>query len=122
MAPMFHFLERIVPKLIVRCSKALFNQSGMVNGTDSATHFLMEEFARRVRVNPRYSLRAYARTLGMSPGALSEVLRNRRPLSLKAAEKVIKALGLTGLDADKLYSFVEQERRKGVTEAPGQNA
>lgn len=90
----------------------------MVNGTDSATHFLMEEFTRRVRVNPRYSLRAYARALGMSPGALSEVLRERRPLSLKAAEKVIKALGLTGLEADKLYSFVEQEKRKGVADIP----
>jgi len=84
--------------------------------SESAPQFLLKEFARRVRVNPSYSLRAFARSLGLSAGALSEILRHRRPLSLKAAEKVIQSLGLKGIEADKLYSFVETERRKGVAQ------
>jgi len=81
---------------------------------ESAPQFLMEEFDRRVRVNPRYSLRAYARSLGLSPGALSEVLRGRRPLSLKAAARVVKSLGLDKGEAHRLYSFIESERRSEI--------
>ncbi len=80
-------------------------------GTDSAPQFLMDEFARRVRTNARYSLRAYARSLGMSPGALSEVLRGVRPLSHKAAARVIRSLGLNKGEANRLYSFIESEKR-----------
>jgi transcriptional regulator with XRE-family HTH domain len=66
----------------------------MLPSTESYTTFLAEELARRMRANPRYSQRAFARQLGMSPGELSEILRGRRKLSLKATLKVAKALGL----------------------------
>lgn len=79
--------------------------------TDSAPHFLREEFDRRVRANPRYSLRAFARDLGTSAGALSEVLRGRRPLSHKVAGRFVKALGLGRAEANVLYSFIESVKR-----------
>jgi uncharacterized protein (TIGR02147 family) len=84
----------------------------MIFETDSVQTFLAQEFSRRVRLNPRYSLRAYSRALGLSSGALSEILRDRRPLSLKAAAKVAKSLGLNGAETKRLYQLVEADKRK----------
>jgi len=109
----FQNLEQIVSNSVVLPANDRFN-SFMTIDVGSAQSFLLEEFQRRVRLNPRYSLRSYARALGLSPGALSEVLRRRRPLSLKTAAKIIKSLGLSGLEADKLYSFIEDERRGSI--------
>lgn len=55
-------------------------------------NILVEELeAKRLR-NPRYSLRAFAKSLGFSPSALSEVLNGKRRLSkelcLKLADKL----------------------------------
>lgn len=57
--------------------------------------FLRRELDRRLGNNPRYSMRAFARALGMSPGELSEVLREKRPISAKACQKVATALDLS---------------------------
>jgi len=76
----------------------------------------MQEFSRRVRLNSRYSLRAYSRNLGLSSGALSEILRERRPVSLKAAAKIAKALGLNQAEAKRLYELVEAGRRKPLAQ------
>lgn len=56
--------------------------------------FLGAELARRTQANPRYSQRAFARQLGMSPGEFSEILRAKRPLSLKGMIRIAKSLGL----------------------------
>jgi uncharacterized protein (TIGR02147 family) len=56
--------------------------------------YLSDELARRIGVNPRYSLRAFARDLGMNPGRLSHVLRGHYGLSQNAAEVVAKKLNL----------------------------
>lgn len=86
----------------------------MVFETDSAPEFLQQEFHRRVRMNPKYSLRAYARSLGLSSGALSEILNQRRPLSLKAASKIAKSLGLNQKESKRLYELVETDKRKSL--------
>jgi hypothetical protein len=41
------------------------------------------DFSRRKRANSFYSLRAYARDLGVHPATLSQVLLGNRPLPLK---------------------------------------
>ncbi len=56
---------------------------------------LRRELERRCQNNPRYSLRAFAKALGMSPTALSFVLSGKRPLSKKAAQNVINILSLS---------------------------
>src|SRR4051794_37275616 len=56
------------------------------------TVYLREELARRCDFNPRYSLRAFARSLGTDPGTLSRVLTCRRPLTLKSALGMLKGL------------------------------
>lgn len=69
---------------------------------ESVQQILLNEFRRRVQLNSRYSLRAFAKTLGLSSGALSEILNQRRPVSAKAAAKISKALGLTTTESKPL--------------------
>jgi uncharacterized protein (TIGR02147 family) len=45
-------------------------------------------------------------------------MRGRRPLTLKAAARVVKSLGLNRGEANRLYSFVENERRSEFASAP----
>ncbi len=61
----------------------------------SVNDFLRRELDRRLGSNPRYSMRAFARHLNMSPGELSEVLREKRPISSRACQKVARALNLS---------------------------
>lgn len=61
---------------------------------------LQLELSRRCRVNPRYSLRAFARTLGVSPANLSLVLSRKRPPSTKTLELMLNRLELEPLQRD----------------------
>lgn len=64
--------------------------------------FLSAEFERRVRANPRYSLRAFARDLKMSPGEVSELLNGKRQLTPKAIGKISSRLGLSTAETREL--------------------
>jgi transcriptional regulator with XRE-family HTH domain len=50
--------------------------------------YLEEELARRAGRNPRYSLRAFARHLGVDHSTLSQWLRGRRTISSRAIERL----------------------------------
>lgn len=82
----------------------------MILESTSCSQYLSEELARRIRQNPRYSQRAFARFLGLSPGELSEVLRGRRKLSLKSSFKISKALGLSAVEAKHLIFLIQKEQ------------
>lgn len=56
---------------------------------------LQEELRRRKTRNPAYSLRAFAKSLGMSPAQLSQLVSGKRPLTLKTFEKVARELELS---------------------------
>lgn len=84
----------------------------MLNEAESCGEFLRAELARRMDANPRYSQRAFAKHLQMSPGELSEVLRGQRALSLRSALKAARALGLTEREASKLMRLSELERSR----------
>lgn len=55
---------------------------------------LQNELSRRCRSNPRYSLRALARTLGVSPANLSLILSRKRPASMRTVERMLSRLDL----------------------------
>ncbi len=63
---------------------------------------LSSELERRCAGNPRYSMRSFARVLGMDPSLLSKVLRGRAPLSPKAAVHAVQVLGLEP-DASRMF-------------------
>jgi uncharacterized protein (TIGR02147 family) len=72
--------------------------------------FLQEELVRRCRANPSYSLRAFARTLDISPSALSAILRGIRPITSKMKLRLGLILGLTTIDLQ-LYSTSEKAQK-----------
>jgi uncharacterized protein (TIGR02147 family) len=102
-------LEHYVPEFVESSTGSSFNER-METETQSVQTVLLDEFSRRVKVNPRYSLRAYSKALGLSSGALSEILRKRRPVSLKAAEKIAKALRLSATETKRLFQLVQTNR------------
>lgn len=55
---------------------------------------LKQEFQRRKNNNRRYSLRAYAKFLGISPAHLSEVLNGKMGLSVRLAAQIAERLQL----------------------------
>lgn len=55
---------------------------------------LQDEFQKILAINPAYSMRAFARKLDLAPSRLSEILRGKQGLSLKAAQKVTTNLKL----------------------------
>ncbi|OQW50448.1 MAG: hypothetical protein A4S09_01245 [Proteobacteria bacterium SG_bin7] len=56
---------------------------------------LQNELAKRCQRNPRYSLRAFAKSLDTSHTVLSLVLSGKRSISKKLREKIREELGLT---------------------------
>lgn len=54
---------------------------------------IQAEFTRRKQLNSRYSLRAFARDIGLSPAFLSKLLSGQKDLSIDKAISVAKRLG-----------------------------
>ncbi|HEY8269264.1 MAG TPA: hypothetical protein VIG33_00125 [Pseudobdellovibrionaceae bacterium] len=75
----------------------------------TAADYLISIFNERKEKNPRYSLRAFARSLGVSSGQLSEILSEKRPLSHKLARRISVALALTMNESQKLIYLVSQQ-------------
>lgn len=73
----------------------------MTNLEPAYRSILAAELKERQRRNSSYSLRAFARTLGISPTMLSQVLQGKRPITIQSAIKIVEALPLS-----------EEERRR----------
>lgn len=66
--------------------------------------------------NPQYSTRAYAKKLGMSSGALTEILNGSRPVSKKIAERITEKLTLDPMERSSvLKDYVTTANRKKVS-------
>ena len=70
---------------------------------------LNTELAERCSMNPRYSLRAFARDLGLNPSRLSEVLNGKQGLSEKSGMTLAKALGFTLDESHYFCDLVQAE-------------
>lgn len=55
---------------------------------------LQNELTRRLAKNPSYSLRAFAKSLGLSPSALSEIISGKRGISLKKGSDLLSRMEL----------------------------
>ncbi|MCX6126345.1 MAG: TIGR02147 family protein [Proteobacteria bacterium] len=65
--------------------------------------FLKLELSRRIEANPRYSMRGFAKHLGLDSGYLSNVMTGKRHLSIGAAQKVVTALNLSDVEAQLIF-------------------
>jgi transcriptional regulator with XRE-family HTH domain len=88
------------------------NQLGPVSPPVSFRHFLRGELALRCGRNAQYSLRAFARFLGLDHSTLSQLLRGKRRLT----ERTVRRCGMRlGLDEDSVREFCRSEA--GVSDA-----
>lgn len=90
---------------------------GMVNiSSDEHIRFLHAELRERNLKNPRYSLRAFARDLGVSASRLSELLRGKGKMSTPFAQSIAEALGPDSEKAKLFLSMVLAEKSQNSTE------
>lgn len=83
--------------------KTMNNQS-----TEDYLRILLNEFQQRKKKNKKYSLRAFAKFLGVSHALLSLVLLKKKGLSPKMADKISTKLGLSHLERSIFISSVEK--------------
>jgi uncharacterized protein (TIGR02147 family) len=72
---------------------------------------LKEELENRTARNPRYSLRAFAKSLLVDVAALSRVLSNKQTITLKTANKIVDRLGLPEKEKDFFIVSVIEDRK-----------
>ncbi|MBI4406004.1 MAG: DUF4423 domain-containing protein [Deltaproteobacteria bacterium] len=77
-------------------------QSDLLN-IDSRRVFLKQELSKRCQKNPRYSLRSFAKALGLSHTVLSLFLSGKRTLSKKATSQVVTSLALSPREQAAFY-------------------
>lgn len=74
--------------------------------------FLQAELVRRCKINPRYSLRAFARLLTIEPSALSKILSGKRSVTPETFQRFSTQLAL---GPEKRHLYVVGAKRKGAT-------
>jgi uncharacterized protein (TIGR02147 family) len=79
-------------------------------------HTLEQYFKGKKSKNPAYSLRAYARDLGLHPSTLSKVLKGTRNLPFTNLENVASRLDLSHEEKENFFSSVLQTRGFGQAE------
>jgi uncharacterized protein (TIGR02147 family) len=92
------------------------NQLGPVSPPVSFRHFLQGELARRCARNGQYSLRAFAKFLGLDHSTLSQLLRGKRRLT----ERTVRRCGMRlGLDEASVAEFIRAEKRNDESDDNG---
>ena len=71
----------------------------------------------RKRKNSRYSLRAFAQGLGLSPTTLSQVMSGKRPFSTKVARQIFEAMGTEPNVREHIMRLITREKL-GSTQSP----
>ena len=78
--------------------------------TQDFRRLLQQEFLRRQKVNASYSIRAYARFLGINHASLSHLLSGKRAFSSKSIRRLGLRLGLTPKKIDQLSASQKKAR------------
>ena len=61
---------------------------------------LKDQLKTRQQMNPKYSMRAFAKKLALSPSKVSEILSGKKRLSADRAEEIAHKLGLSTLEKE----------------------
>lgn len=72
---------------------------------------LREELQRRCERNPRYSVRAFARALGIDVGTVSKLLSGKQTPSMKLALRILSAIELSEADEKAFLSSLAEAQR-----------
>jgi transcriptional regulator with GAF, ATPase, and Fis domain len=72
----------------------------------------IQEIAKRKASNSRYSLRAFARFLGIAPSTLSRVLANHQELSISGSKKIMRKLKFSEEQKITFITSVAEEKKR----------
>ncbi len=86
----------------------------MTMTTINIANLLEQVLKDRKQKNGGYSLRAFARDLGIKPGPLSEMMTGKRAVSPTTANLISRRLGLSQTDAKAVQGLATDGRRKDV--------
>lgn len=95
--PLFQILKHCFKKVLARPKQLRY-----LGGMTVTSEFLKSEFTKRKTKNPNFSVRAFARWLELSPAQVSQVMSGKRPLTLKALEKINKKLDISPFEKQTL--------------------
>ena len=83
---------------------------------DNYRRYLTDMFENRSLRNPSYSMRAYARDLGMGTSTLLEVLQGKYGLSKARIDKVAKNLNLTEVQTEHFNDLIIRDHSRNIQE------
>lgn len=79
-------------------------------------NYLRDEFFKRLSKNPQYSLRAFARTVGLAPSRVSMLFSHRQGLSKRKALVIGNKLGFEALFLEYFTLLVEARHARSRTQ------
>jgi len=79
------------------------NASGQ---SETFQSWLFHELERRKSINPKYSIRSFAKQLGSSPATISQVLSGKRPLTLKLANQLASKTEMSPADRKRFFGAI----------------
>ena len=82
-----------------------------MQGSESLGHFVRESFANRNTRNNKFSVRAFARQLGIQPATISEIMRGKRSVSRTYAATLLERLRCPAEEQEKILSDFSSNRR-----------
>lgn len=86
----------------------------MVYEYSSYRSFLKQVLVQRKKKNLRYSLRAMAKQIRLTPAGLSQVMNGRKHLSVETAYRIAESLGLDDTQTEYFTTLVESEKTKSL--------
>lgn len=74
--------------------------------------WLLDEYEERKKRNPRYSLRSFANSLGISAGVISKAFNGENSISLSTATKILEKLSPESDENEKILAKYEELEKK----------
>ena len=90
-----------------------FNNEAMETRSQDFKTYLQEELVLRCKRNPSYSLRSFAKAIGVSPSFLSKIFNGQRRITDQVFEKIATNLNLEPAIRS---AFVEEEKSSSDSE------
>ena len=78
--------------------------------SDQLPDLLKKIYAEKKGKNAKFSMRAFARKIGISQGRLSEIMSGKRNLTLRVAQKFVSACQLNQNEQKKIYDLVRAQK------------
>jgi uncharacterized protein (TIGR02147 family) len=75
----------------------------------TARYILEEEYLKRKKANPLFSLRQFAKKLDIPSGRLTEIISGKRQISYKVALKIVGGLDLPSHDSQRFLNAVSKQ-------------